>query len=365
MGHRNAQFPEDFPRTADSLKWVGHGHVSNGVVAMDKLYKVFVSSTSKDLLEERQRVMNNILRLGHLPVAMELFPTDPESPWQYLKRIIAECDYYVIILAGWYGSIVPGEEISFTEKEYDFAVESGIPVLAFAMKDVGQQKAEHVEKDPNRSAKLEAFRAKVGTRHTWRNWSNAPELANEVALSLGFTIKDHQRDGWVPAKQAMSAETLNELEMLRRRCAELESSLNETSPLGDDLARGDDTIALNFQNSTGPYADQLAIEKVSILVTWDEIFAALAPHMFAPISDKTIGSHLAVAFDNQIDEVRKSNKPRGHVSLEEGLAFQIAIQLIALGLAERVPVAGDVKSTFFQLSPKGEREALRILAIRK
>jgi hypothetical protein len=39
-----------------------------------KIYKVFVSSTYEDLREERAAVQKGLLKVGCLPVGMELFP---------------------------------------------------------------------------------------------------------------------------------------------------------------------------------------------------------------------------------------------------------------------------------------------------
>ena len=71
---------------------------------MDKRYQVFVSSTYKDLIDERQEVMQALLETDCIPVGMELFPASSDSQWEYIKHIIDECDYYILIIAGRYGS---------------------------------------------------------------------------------------------------------------------------------------------------------------------------------------------------------------------------------------------------------------------
>ena len=52
---------------------------------------------------------------------MELFPATDDEQFEFIKRIIDDCDYYVVIVAGKYGSMT-AEGISFTEKEFDYAV---------------------------------------------------------------------------------------------------------------------------------------------------------------------------------------------------------------------------------------------------
>ncbi len=42
--------------------------------SMDKRYQVFVSSTFRDLIEERREVMQSLLEMDCIPAGMELFP---------------------------------------------------------------------------------------------------------------------------------------------------------------------------------------------------------------------------------------------------------------------------------------------------
>lgn len=48
---------------------------------VDKRYQVFVSSTYRDLTEERAAVIQAILNLEHLPAGMELFPAANDDQW--------------------------------------------------------------------------------------------------------------------------------------------------------------------------------------------------------------------------------------------------------------------------------------------
>ena len=98
---------------------------------MKKRYTVFISSTYEDLQEERENVMDALLKLDLIPCGMELFPASNESQWSLIKRVIDDCDYYILILAGRYGSINKEEGISYTEMEYRYALTSGKPVIAF------------------------------------------------------------------------------------------------------------------------------------------------------------------------------------------------------------------------------------------
>lgn len=95
---------------------------------MEKRYQVFISSTFKDLIEERQAVLKAILELDHMPAGMELFPATDDSAWHLIQDVIDASDYYVLIIGGRYGSL-DKEGLSFTEKEYEYALKTKKPVI--------------------------------------------------------------------------------------------------------------------------------------------------------------------------------------------------------------------------------------------
>ena len=67
---------------------------------MDKRYQIFISSTFRDLIDERQAVLKAVLELDHMPAGMELFPASDDSAWELIKDIIDGSDYYVLIVGG-------------------------------------------------------------------------------------------------------------------------------------------------------------------------------------------------------------------------------------------------------------------------
>lgn len=76
------------------------------------------------------------------------------------KKVIDDCDYYILILAGRYGSIGP-EGISYTEMEYRYATDSGKPTIAFLHRDLGKVIADKSESSDEGKVKLKAFREAV------------------------------------------------------------------------------------------------------------------------------------------------------------------------------------------------------------
>ncbi|MCK4819106.1 DUF4062 domain-containing protein [bacterium] len=170
---------------------------------MEKRYQVFVSSTYADLKEERQHVTQALIEMDCIPAGMELFPATDEEQWEFIKRIIDDCDYYLLIIGGRYGSTTD-EGISYTEKEYDYAVENGLKVIALLHEKPDEIPVGKSDMAPELREKLQAFRGKVSDKRLVKFWTNATELPSLVTLSLSKTIKMFPAIGWVRASAIKS-----------------------------------------------------------------------------------------------------------------------------------------------------------------
>src|SRR4051812_27752340 len=116
----------------------------------DKRYQVFVSSTYLDLAEARAAVVSALLNLDAIPAGMELFPAADDDAWTLIEDVIADSDYYLLIIGGKYGSVDPDLEISYTEREFDTAVRLQKPVMAFLHGEPGKLQAEQTEDSDER-----------------------------------------------------------------------------------------------------------------------------------------------------------------------------------------------------------------------
>jgi hypothetical protein len=167
--------------------------------SVEKRYQIFISSTQRDLEDERRTVVEALLRVKHIPVAMEQFTSSPQRAWPLMEQILDECDYCVVIVAGVYGQPVnpelnpSGRELSFTENEYEYAQLKGIPVLAFLYKDI-ESLPEQKTQESNRE-KLLAFRDRLENELTVDYWTNGDELANKVSAALYNKMKESERTG--------------------------------------------------------------------------------------------------------------------------------------------------------------------------
>lgn len=162
---------------------------------MEKKYQIFVSSTYEDLKEERDAVLKTILTLNHIPIGMEMFNAGDDKQWDVIKRTIDSSDYYVLILGFRYGSTTD-TGISYTEKEYDYAVSKNIPIITLIKDGNVPSTPSQRENEPNKILKIKAFREKA-TKKIVKFWKDKNELTTHLATSLTSEISLRPGIGWV------------------------------------------------------------------------------------------------------------------------------------------------------------------------
>jgi hypothetical protein len=341
---------------------------------MDKRYQVFVSSTYQDLRDEREEVMQALLELDCIPSGMELFPAANEDQWTLIKKVIDDCDYYLVIVGGRYGSIGP-EGMSYTEMEYRYALEKGKPIIAFLHKDPGELAANRTEQDSDRREKLKAFRSFVEKKHV-KYWTNPADLGSVVSRSLVQLMKSNPAIGWVRADRVPDEEASQEILRLRKQVDELNQKLQDLStkaPEGtQDLAQGEDEFEINY--SFDFIGDYLARKKWDALAiaTWNEIFSSVSPIMIDEASEEILKITLnAFIRDHEIErlEVEEDLKDLElyGFNISESDFQTIKVQLRALGLITKSLKPRSVKdtATYWTLTPYGDNVMTKLRAIRK
>lgn len=191
---------------------------------MQKVFQVFVSSTFADLKDERQRVNETLAKAGHMPAGMELFPAADEQQLEYIKRVIDRSDYYVVIVGGRYGSLAD-DKLSYTEKEYEYALERKIPVLALLHRNPNKIETGKTDRNRSKEKRLEAFRKRLSTGRMVDYWTEPQELCTKAAIAVGNAINLSPGVGWVRGDQAIEPKMLQDMERLRTENEDLKTRL--------------------------------------------------------------------------------------------------------------------------------------------
>jgi len=214
---------------------------------MDKRYQVFVSSTFSDLEEERTEVTKAILKTSCFPAGMELFPASASNVFEYIRPIIESSDYFVLVLAGRYGSIDATTGKSYTEMEYDVAKAAGIPTLCFLHSDPFKKlPGEKIERGEAGRDKLEKFTEKVRSENLVKLWDEPQRLGLEVMSALLEAFQHHPRDGWTRASKIASVEAEKEIAELKLYISELKK-INDNSDENENIERR----VINTLHNTG------------------------------------------------------------------------------------------------------------------
>ncbi|HEX8773705.1 MAG TPA: DUF4062 domain-containing protein [Pyrinomonadaceae bacterium] len=345
---------------------------------MDKRYQVFVSSTYVDLQEERQEVIQALLELDCIPAGMELFPAADDDQWTLIKKVIDDCDYYIVIIGGRYGSLSPSG-VSYTQMEYEYAVSQGKPIIGFIHRDPGSIPASKTEQSEEGRAKLESFLELV-KRKVCKYWTTPSELGSVVSRSLVQLIKKKPAIGWIRA-DLISDEAAQEILKLRKQLEDYELLLEASrfkSPEGtDELSQGDDEVIINYTCDKCAFLTEGETERIKICyevwhTTWNAMFAAISPLML----DEASSDSLKIALDKLLEDEQYlslmldvEDKSIGFINFMIGEAdFQtIIIQFRALGLitkSNREKVSTD-KSTYWSLTPYGDYLMTKLRAYKR
>ncbi len=297
---------------------------------------------------------------------MELFPAADEDAWSLIREVIDGCDYYVLILAGKYGSVNP-EGVGFTEMEFDYAVSTGKPIIAFLHQNPEALPASNIEKTESLQKKLDAFREKAKGKHC-KFWSSPEDLGGKVSRGLVQLRKRHPSPGWIPGKFAATESMLRELQELRAKVAqfELEAVLTVSSPPGDieTLAQGEDPVSVTI----GLKQDAAGTKKETKLTcTWDRLLSYFGPNMLAECTDEEMMERVKLAYYHAIPKDVLSYNPLRGLVLPYVFEDRVRVQFQALGYitpGEKKRAVAD-KARYWRLTPQGERHMLSVRAVRR
>lgn len=167
--------------------------------------KVFVSSTSRDLVEHRAAAIRSLRRLGHQVIAMEEFTAATAYPLDRVLELVRSADAFVLIVAWRYGFIpdasratslpkIENEPLgrSITEWEYLAATEKPEPtILPFILSDTAPWPPQAMDgfdptspDDPGSTQRVRALRAKLMSEHIVSFFSDAEQLESLVGVAV-------------------------------------------------------------------------------------------------------------------------------------------------------------------------------------
>ncbi len=326
-----------------------------------KKYQIFISSTFADLQTERQIAIRVVLDMHHIPSGMEAFPAADMKQFDYIKKVIDQCDYYILIIGARYGS-VDTEGISYTEREYDYAIEKNKTVLALVHGDPDTIPVAKTDKDIEKAAKLQAFREKVSSRLV-KFWRNENELETGIIMALFHAFNNNPAEGWIRGGAAASEELLQQINDLRLTNERLNKIIAERDnyPKIDmtGIAGIDDKITLPaslYNNS--PYG-RSDIINAKPETTAREIFSYVGNYFMRAADPTLISAGLKEFF--------KSKYNRSAVDIADNIVLKVKFHLISLGLLNsfNAEAKGGGIREWLQITDQGRSVLMHHLAFKK
>lgn len=250
----------------------------------EKKYQVFISSTYSDLKEERRKILDILLMADCIPAGMEAFVATDDEQFEVIKRVIDLCDYYVLIIGKRYGSVNPQTALSYTEMEYQYAKEQGIPVLVFAIDESVNLPEEKTEQNVDSIDKLKTFREKAMKNTLASIWKDSEDLTKHLAVSIMKAKHEIKRPGWQRAVDYDEVSLRREIMELSEEKVALLKQLDNTRneilayTANEDLAFENNEIIIDYYYYWGDSRNRTK-KTSSVKLDLPKIFMIIATEM--------------------------------------------------------------------------------------
>ncbi|SNC77634.1 protein of unknown function [Hymenobacter gelipurpurascens] len=149
-------------------------------------YKVYISSTYRDLAPYRQTVMKSLQKAPNFKViGMEYYTAEDTQPLERCLKDVSDCDIYILILANRYGYVLDGQDFSITHQEYLRARALNKVILVFKAenRDVRFPADDDEDNQPSsirKQTRLKSLKDEVGSLHL----SHPEGFTSEYHLAL-------------------------------------------------------------------------------------------------------------------------------------------------------------------------------------
>jgi hypothetical protein len=270
--------------------------------------------------------------------------------------VIDRCDYYVVILGGRYGSLAD-DNVSFTEKEYDYAVERKIPVLTFLHANPDKIESGKTERDQTQVSRLAAFRTKLSKGRIVDFWNARHDLCTKVVIADAQAINLSPGVGWIRGDQAIDPKIIQDLERLRSENASLLRQLADQQDaeliFPPDLLGPSDEITVELEITV---KGQKAIAKIA--VTPEFVIRTSINLLTQELTERYIGYELARTYAVRLGKTLDNTTYR----FSERSMMQLRFQLEALKL---IKAASGSDGIVWTLTEPGRRYTANLFALKR
>ena len=204
---------------------------------------VFLSSTSKDLVQCREAAYRAIEGLsGYHCVRMEDFGSWVDTPDDLCKAKVAECDLFICVAGPSYGSRSPAGP-SYTEREFEAALQHKKPCLVFVTSEDYPLASNLIEPDEDRRCQAE-FRQRVSKGRAITRFAS-PE---QVSVKVVQAIRNWEASQAGGANLTQAALLASQIKVLSYRVA----VMNRSSLADDEIQKAVNALQTQLHRDFAP-----------------------------------------------------------------------------------------------------------------
>ena len=153
---------------------------------------VFISSTFIDLEEYRKEIWQLLSQYNVNVLGMEQFGARKETPLETCINEVERSDIYVGIIAQRLGSIEPNSTKSYTQLEYEKAVELDKEILIYLIDEENALvKPVHIDYGKNHE-QLNNFKKLLREKHTVDSFRDSQDIVGKLKSRLSDILTDSQ-----------------------------------------------------------------------------------------------------------------------------------------------------------------------------
>ncbi len=150
--------------------------------------RIFISHTSEFAKYPQDcsfldAARNAIYNCGHALIEQESFSSSSLPPADVCRAAVCRADIYLALLGHRYGSKLPGEDVSYTEFEFNCARDNQIPQLIFLLSGKAPVPVDDFA-DAENAQRQARFRARAGTTRTVAQFDDPADLRYKISLAL-------------------------------------------------------------------------------------------------------------------------------------------------------------------------------------
>ncbi len=151
---------------------------------MKKSFHVFVCSTYRDLVSERNAVYEGLEELASLYHNLTYFCPRSIQPVEGSKTEIYHSDVLILILGHLHGVISPGSDLSYGESEYLEGLSQGKKILVYFRDEKAGLFPSHFEREPTRLNQLKTFKEKLTALYAPKMFNDQQSLVKHIHQDL-------------------------------------------------------------------------------------------------------------------------------------------------------------------------------------